>query len=409
MKYTIAVIGGGAAGLMAALTAAGQGAVVTIWEGKDRLGKKILSTGNGKCNFTNLVQKDSCYRGSNPEFSKAAREFFSIDATLAYFEKIGILPKVKNGYVYPNSEQAASVADALSMEVRAANISVMKEEVVSVRPKNGHFLVKGSTASFEYDRVILCMGSCAGMKDGTKFRGYEIVKELGHKVTEVFPALVQMKCREKWFKTVAGVRTEAKLTLFENGREIATEQGEVLFAEYGLSGIPVFQISRYAGAALLRGSKVTCKVDFFPSTAVEELKTHLSMRVENGKTRTAEEILIGLQNHKLNYIILKECNINPVGDSVKEFKSGAVLDKLAKKYKNLECEVTELNSFANAQICAGGADTDELCDKTMESRLHKGLYMAGELVDIDGTCGGYNLQWAWSSGYTAGYHAATDR
>ena len=405
MRKRIAIIGGGASGMMAAITAASHGAEVTIYEGKDRLGKKILATGNGKCNFTNLVQEDSCYRGQNPSFSKTVRNAFDTEATLEFFRSIGIEPKIRNGYVYPNSEQAASVADALAMEVRAKKIKVVSEQVYSVKTSDSVFLVKSEQGMAEYDKVILCCGSPAGMKNPKEFGGYALAERLGHHITTLIPALVQLRCKEKWFKTVSGVRTEGKITVFENGTELAEEKGELLFADYGLSGIPVFQISRFAGEALLRGSKVTCKLDLLPGYSPEELEELLKKRSETLKNRTAEEVLTGLLNHKLNYIILKECNIDPVADSKKAYKNED-FKRLAKQYKTLTCQVTETNPFANAQVCAGGVDTTEIEETTMESRLVPGVYFAGELVDVDGTCGGYNLQWAWSSGYVAGLNAA---
>lgn len=405
MKTRIAIIGGGASGMMAAVTAAGMGAGVTVYEAKDRLGKKILATGNGKCNFTNLVQEDSCYRGTDAFFSKAARTVFSVEKTLDFFKNIGIEPKVRNGYVYPNSEQAASVADALFMELRAKKVKVMYAQVYSVKEMDGQFLVKSEQGQAEYDKVILCCGSCAGMKNPKEFTGYQLAERLGHHTTALIPALVQLRCKEKWFKTVSGVRTEGVVAVLENGKKIAEEKGELLFADYGLSGIPVFQVSRFAGEALLRGSKVTCQIDLLPGYTKEELEALLEKRFETLKSRTTEEVLTGLLNHKLNYVLLKEAGMDPVADSKKAYRKEDIA-KLAVRYKNFNCQVTELNPFSNAQVCAGGVDTSEINPETMESKLVKGLYFAGELVDVDGTCGGYNLQWAWSSGYVAGMHAA---
>lgn len=407
MKTRIAIIGGGASGMMAAITAASKGAEVTIYEAKERPGKKILATGNGKCNFTNLVQEDSCYRGTDTSFSKAARTAFSLEDTLDFFRRIGIEPKIKNGYVYPNSEQAASVADALIMELRAKKVKVISKQVYSVKGFEGAFLVKSEDGAEEYDKVILCCGSPAGMKNPKEFTGYQLAERFGHHITPLIPALVQMRCKEKWFKTVSGVRTEGEISVFENGKLIAKEKGELLFADYGLSGIPVFQVSRFAGEALLHGSRVTCKLDVLPEYTLDEVTKLLQNRFEKLKNRTAEELLIGLLNHKLNYILLKECGIDPVSDSKKAYMQEDFA-RLAALYKGLSCQVTELNPFSNAQVCAGGVETKEIEPDTMESRLVKGLYFAGELVDVDGTCGGYNLQWAWSSGYVAGLHAAID-
>lgn len=407
MKRKIAIIGGGASGMMAALTAAGNGAEVVIYEAKDRTGKKILATGNGKCNYTNLVQEDSCYRGTDAAFSRKVRKAFSVDKTIEFFKYIGIEPKYRNGYVYPHSEQAVSVADALAMELRAKRIKVIQETVVSVKKYENGFLIKTEQSQKEFDKVILCCGSPAGMKNIQEFNGYRLAEQLGHSVTALIPALVQLRCREKWFKTVSGVRTEGAVTVFENGKQIAKEKGELLFTEYGLSGIPVFQVSRYAGAALLRKSKVTCKLDLLPEYTKEELVNLLVTRFETLINRTAEEMLIGLLNHKLNYILLKELNIDPVADSKTAFKAND-LERLAALYKGLTCEVIDSNPFANAQVCAGGVNTDEINEETLESKLTSGLYFAGELLDVDGTCGGYNLQWAWSSGYVAGLHAAVN-
>lgn len=406
MKNRIAVIGGGASGMMAAISAVQHGGEVTIYEGKERLGKKILATGNGKCNYTNLVQEDSCYRGTHPEFSKNVRAQFDEKKTLDFFERIGVLPKIKNGYVYPNSEQAASVADALAMEIRALRIKVIQEEAEQIKKQNDRFIVYSKSARETYDCVILCMGSCAGMKDETKFSGYRIAKSLGHTIETVIPALVQLRCQEKWFKTISGVRCEGRLSVYADGKRIAEEKGELLFADYGLSGIPTFQISRYAGRALDNCRTVECSVDFFDSMTVEQLTEYILNRLNHGNSRSAEEILIGLLNHKLNYVILKECGINPTESAAKEFSSKKTVERLARKYKNFTCKVTALNPFANAQVCAGGVNTEELDEQTLESKLHKGLFFAGELIDVDGACGGYNLQWAWSSGYVAGLHAA---
>ena len=231
MRKRIAIVGGGASGMMAAITAAEHGAEVWIYESKDRLGKKILATGNGKCNFTNLIQEDSCYRGTDAFFSRPVRGAFTVEQTLEFFRNIGIEPKIKNGYVYPNSEQAASVADALAMELRAKRVKVVQEQVYSVKGEAGAFLVKSEHGQNEFDKVILCCGSPAGMKNPKEFSGYSLAERFGHHITDIIPALVQLRCKEKWFKTISGVRTEGVVTVYENGKEIAAEKGELLFVK----------------------------------------------------------------------------------------------------------------------------------------------------------------------------------
>lgn len=408
MRTKIAVIGGGASGMMAAITAAEQGAEVTVYEAKEKPGKKLLATGNGKCNYTNLVQEDSCYRGTDTSFSKQVRNAFTLEDTIRFFQSIGIEPKCKNGYVYPNSEQASSVAEALILELRARCVPIKMEPVVSIKKWENRFLVKTEHGAKEYEKVILCCGSCAGLKKPEEFSGYRLAEQLGHHITPLFPALVQLRCKEKWLKTVSGVRTEGCIRVFADGKQVAEEKGELLFTDYGLSGIPVFQVSRFAGEGLELGKKVSCSLDLLPGYSLEELEQMLHRRVQTLKKRTAEEMLTGLANHKLNYILLKEVGIDPVEVGKTAFSSEKI-KKLAGVYKQLKCHVTGCNPFANAQVCAGGVNTAEIDNKTMESRLTPNLYFAGELVDVDGTCGGYNLQWAWSSGYVAGLYAATEK
>lgn len=408
MKHTVAVIGGGASGMLAAITAARNGATVTVFEGKERLGKKILATGNGKCNYTNRFQSPECYRGTHPEFAAKALQEFPVERTLEFFKEIGILPKDKNGYIYPNSEQAASVADTLSMELRALKAEIVHEDILRITKKQNNFLLETKTGKREADRVILCCGSRAGLSEKIEFNGYHLAEQCGHHITALVPALVQLRCTEKFFKTISGVRTEACVTIFDYEKKLAEEQGEILFTDYGLSGIPIFQVSRFAGEALLKGKKVTCQIDLLPQYTKQQVEGLLKERVLRCEDKTAEELMIGLLNHKLNYILLKECGINPTAPAKIEFKDYKKTSSFATILKCFTCTVSETNSFTNAQVVAGGVKTEELNSETMESKIQRGLYMAGELIDIEGTCGGYNLQWAWSSGYVAGLHAAMD-
>lgn len=408
MARTIAVIGGGASGMMAAIAAAEQGASVTIYESKERLGKKLLATGNGKCNYTNLHQEPGCYRGTHPEFALGILRAFPVEETISFFQSIGIVPKIKNGYIYPNSGQAVSVADALSLKIKELHIAVKQETVAGIRQTRHSYLVAAENEQRNYDRVILCCGSPAGLPEGTEFFGYSIVEALGLTLIPPRPALVQLRCAEKWLKTVSGVRTEAVVALWADGTCIATEKGELLFTEYGLSGIPILQISRFAGEALAQKQKAVCTLDLLPELTTEEVSWQLRQRMEHAGERSAEESMIGLLHHKLNYVLLKESGILPTAPAKRELAEKKKRAALAAACKGLSCTVLATNPFPSAQVCAGGISTKELNPETLEAKKLPGLYAAGELIDIDGTCGGYNLQWAWSSGYIAGLSAATD-
>lgn len=408
MTRTIAVIGGGASGMMAAITAADQGAAVVIYEPKERLGKKLLATGNGKCNYTNLHQAPDCYRGTHPEFALGILQAFSTEKTISFFRRIGIVPKIKNGYVYPNSGQAVSVADALSLKIKELHIAIRQETVTGIQRKGDSYLVISKYGQKHYGRVVLCCGSPAGLPEGTEFWGYSLAERLGIALIPPRPALVQLRCVEKWLKTVSGVRTEGVVALWADGTCIATERGELLFTDYGLSGIPILQISRFAGEALAKKQRVTCTLDLLPDLTAEEVSQQLQQRMEHAGERSAEEALIGLLHHKLNYVLLKESGMVPTASARQELAEKKKRAALAAVCKGLACTVVATNTFSNAQVCAGGISTKELNPETLEIKKLPGLYAAGELIDIDGTCGGYNLQWAWSSGYVAGLSAAAD-
>lgn len=394
--------------MMAAITAANQGAAVTIYEPKERLGKKLLATGNGKCNYMNLHQTPDCYHGTHPEFALGILQAFSVEKTISFFGSIGIVPKIKNGYVYPNSGQAVSVADAMSLKIKEHHIAVKQEAVTNIQRTEHSYLVTAQQEQKHYDRVILCCGSPAGLPEGTEFFGYSIAEMLGFVLIPPRPALVQLRCAEKWLKTVSGVRTEGAVALWADETCVATERGELLFTEYGLSGIPILQVSRFAGEALARKQKVVCILDLLPELTMEEVLKQLRQRMEYAGERSAEEALIGLLHHKLNYILLKGNGILPTAPARQELAEKKKRTALAAACKGLTCTVMATNPLSSAQVCAGGISTKELNPKTLEAKKLPGLYVAGELIDIDGTCGGYNLQWAWSSGYVAGLYAAAD-
>ena len=406
--FAVAVIGGGAAGLMAAISAARAGADVVVLEQKEKTGKKILSTGNGKCNYTNERQGISYYRGENPAFAMSIFEQFGFEETVAFFEEIGIIPKVKNGYYYPASEQAAAVLEVLRLEVNYLRIPEICDcKIKTVKQIKQGFFIETSVGNFTAKRVIFATGLLAAPKTGSDGSAFCFIEKFGHHFVEIVPALVPLYAKQSFFKQIAGIRIEGEAKLYIEQKKIASERGELQLTDYGVSGIPIFQLSRFATKALKHGKKVQLSIDFLPSKTDDETFALLEKRFHRmEQKKTMAECLVGLFPKKLAEVLLKEANI-ALGDSPKKLEQKKI-EALAEVIKYLRVDIIGSKSFEQAQVCAGGVDTREINSKTMESKLVLGLYFAGELVDIDGMCGGYNLQWAWSSGYVAGIHAARE-
>ena len=405
-QIDVAVIGGGASGLVAAVSAARNGAKTIIIEHMDRVGKKILVTGNGKCNYTNAVQGDSCYRGENPAFVVPVFKQFGVADTVAFFEELGIYPKIKNGYYYPASEQAASVLDVLRME--AAYLGIEEEVSCSLSrltAKGDGFLLKTDHGEIYAASVVFATGLLASPKTGSDGSAFPLIKKLGHHMVPIVPALVQLQGKQSFFKALAGIRAENEIHLYIDNKEIASERGELQLTDFGISGIPVFQLSRYATRALQQRKKVFALLDFMPDLGKEELLQLLQKRFGRfAHGKTAGEAVIGLMNKKLSGVLLKEAQISLQKPA--ETVSDAELKRLCAVIKGLRVDIIGSKTFEQAQVCAGGIATDELENQTLMSKIVPGIYFAGEVIDIDGTCGGYNLQWAWSSGHVAGKSAA---
>lgn len=408
MEYDVIIAGAGAAGLVAAIAAARKGKSVLIIEKNTKAGKKILATGNGKCNFTNLHQTPECYRSEDSKFAMKVLSNFDLNKTLNFFENLGIFPKERNGYVYPFSEQASSVVSVLLMECERLKVEIAYNEkvksviqpdftVVTVRPDNTEAIYYGK-------KLIIATGGCASPNLGSDGSGYQLAKSFGHSIVKPLPALVSLKSPDKFCKTVSGVRTQAKVTAYASSKPLSQEEGEIIFTDYGISGIPVMQLSRFVSKALDKKEEVFLILDFFKEYTNDELKKLLTVRCSQNPNKTLEEMLIGLFNNKLNYILIKEAKLDP-GLKCKRL-SKADINKLAGQIKNFKIRISDTNSFDFAQVTAGGVSTSEINPDTLESKKKKNLYFAGEIVDVDGTCGGYNLQWAWSSGYIAGSNAA---
>lgn len=404
--FDVAVVGGGAAGLMAAITAARTGAKVVILEHKEKTGKKILSTGNGKCNYTNEQQGISYYRGEDPAFVVPVFEQFGFRETVDFFEEIGITSKVKNGYYYPASEQAAAVLEVLRLEANYLRVREICDcKINTVKRKKKDFLLETSVGNFIGKSVVFATGLLAAPKSGSDGSAFLHLKQFGHHFIEIVPALVPLQGKQSFFKQLAGIRAEMRAVLYIDKKETAVEFGELQLTDYGVSGIPIFQLSRFATKALTQKKQVYLLLDFQPNKTIEETTVLLEKRfLKQEQKKTMCECFVGLFHKKLAEVFLREAEI-PLGDSPKKLKPEQI-QKLAEVIKGLRVDITGSKSFEQAQVCAGGIDTGEIDSETLESKLIPGLYFAGELIDIDGRCGGYNLQWAWSSGYVAGLHAA---
>ena len=401
----VAVIGGGAAGMMAAITSAREGARVTILEHKERIGKKILSTGNGRCNFTNTYQTPACYRSDNRDFAWNIIQKFNVEKTISFFKELGIYPKDRNGYLYPYSDQAAAILEVLQIEVAKLDICVMTEiNVLDIQPVKRGLRITTDKKTITADSVILACGSKAAPVTGSDGSGYQLAKLFGHRIVPVLPALVQLRCAEKFYKSISGVRVQGTVEVYADDIFLASDTGEIQLTNYGISGIPVFQVSRYAAKALYKKQSVTAVLNFMPDMNKEEFLLFLQERITLCPYKTLDEFFTGVFPKKLCELWIRLSRL-PKEMRVSDL-SGEQLEKLVLLIQHLRTHITETNSFEQAQICCGGVDTTEINPDTLESNYVPGIYFAGELLDVDGICGGYNLQWAWSSGFVAGKEAA---
>lgn len=402
----IAVIGGGASGLMAAIAAARNGAEVTIYEKLNKVGKKILATGNGRCNYTNMNMSIDRYHGKNIRLAENILNSFNLDRTLKFFEDLGINPYVGElGKVYPSSLQSSSVLDVLRYEAeRLKVVEVTDFEVTELRKNKDTFSIIGSDSIYYADKVILAAGGKASPHLGTDGKGYELAKHFGHKIIDPFPALVQLKLSGKYFKRITGIRFDGVVKGFTDKNIIREDEGEILFTDYGISGPPILQISRKVIEELNKNKKVYVSVDMFPHQSKFDLYDLLNIRFNKIGYKSIEDGLIGFINKKLIPVILMEANIEQNKQCGKLSKKE--IFKIIDILKDWKFEVTGHNTWQQAQSTAGGVDMSELNPKTLESTKVKGLYLSGEIIDVDGDCGGFNLQWAWSSGYTAGYFSS---
>ncbi len=395
----VLVIGGGAAGMMAALTAAENGHAVTLLERQGRVGRKLMATGNGRCNLTNHHVSPAHYHGETPDFCRHALAAFDVESTLLYFAGLGLLTTAEDsGRVYPFSNMAGSVLDVLRFALENSGIDLHTGCVVTgIKKKGNTFLVRTESGEeFTADRVILAAGGAAGGKVGGVMDGYQLAKGLGHHRTALYPSLVQIKTDPTYPRALKGVKAEAAVTIRRGGEVLAQNRGEVLFTEYGVSGPVIFDISRTAATG---GDGLTVTLDLFPDWAPREALDWLRQRRQSAGDREAGTLLTGALHSRLGQMVCKAAGFT--NQRAADLSDGD-LRRIAAQVKGFTLPITGVCGFDQAQVTAGGLRCGEFDPHTMESRLVPGFYACGEVLDIDGDCGGYNLQWAWSSGHAAG-------
>ncbi len=402
----LAIIGGGASGMTAAIEAVrtNTNIEIIILERLDRVGKKILATGNGRCNYSNINACVNNYYGRDKNFVSYALNEFDVNNTVNFFNQLGVFPKEeKNGKLYPFSEQASAVSDALRNELARLNVEIISGfQVVDIKRNKKFFRLEAKDGRVILaERVIIAGGGCASPALGSDGSCFKLLEKMGHKISDTAPALVQFKTDPKEVKSLQGIKFTGNVSLVYRDNIIGEEYGEVLFTDYGISGPPVFQLS--AKAAFKTDLNVF--LDFMPEYSPKQVYDILDSRKDSLGHLTMENYFVGLLNKRIGNLIARRSGIEKLSYKVCDLKN-SIMWSMASNIKEYVLEIKGTKGFQNAQVTAGGAITDEFNFRTMESNIVKGLYACGEVLDIYGDCGGYNLQWAWSSGRLAGRSAA---
>jgi hypothetical protein len=404
----VTVIGGGSSGMMAAISAARNGAAVTLLEGRDRIGKKLLATGNGRCNLTHVDCAARRFHGNDPGFSGAVLSLFPAEAAIAFFEQLGISCRVEGeGRVYPHSGQASAVLDVLRWELARLRVDVRTGHAVRQVERRGHsFALKlAAGGELESARLVLAAGGMAGPQYGSDGSGLRLAAALGHRLVDPVAALVPLRLRADFLRGLKGVRFEGRGEIRCNDEALRAEAGEFLFTDNGISGLPVLQLSRAAAIALKQGREPRIVLDLFPEMDSDGLAAALEDRFRGQAHKTPADGLVGLLNKRLIPVLLSAAGID--GRALPGSRPAAAdAAALARLLKRWSLEVSGTMPWPEAQVTAGGVDCRDVQAASLESRLVPGLHFCGEILDVDGDCGGFNLQWAWSSGWVAGRHAA---
>ena len=397
----IGIIGAGASGMAAALAAAeNENVQVILMERQARVGRKLAATGNGRCNLTNLHADHQTYHGDDAAFAAPALKQFDVQNTLSWFRAMGLYTVAEeSGRVYPYSDQANSVVDVLRFALEKPNIQLLTGfEVKKVKVSGDGFHVEGAEEAVFCDKLIVACGGLAGTKLGGSMSGYQLLRSFGHKCTKLRPTLVQLKSPWSGCASLKGVRANCHVQILHDGNLHLESRGELQFTDYGLSGPVIFEVSRDTCQG--RG-RWTAKLDFLPDVEMEELKSELLRRKQSAWN--AEELLTGILHNRLGRVLTQSVGIKNTW-KIADLRDDEI-EAVCHAVKYFEAELTETMGMDAAQVTAGGIATSEFDPQTMQSRRIPNLYACGEVLDIDGDCGGYNLQWAWSSGRLAGRSA----
>lgn len=398
--WDLVVIGAGASGMMTAITAARDHKKVCIIEKQDKAGKKLFATGNGKCNFTNEYMKPQCFYGDK-EFVEHVLQQFTVEDCLEFFHSIGIYPKSKNGYYYPNSEQAASVVNALVQELERLHVTLYLEtQIKDILAEGNTVKITTNKGTFVGKRLVIATGLLASPKLGSDGSLLDIVKGLGHRFSPILPTLCGFYCKGIPFKKVAGVRAHGTVAAIINGKKQAEDTGEIQFTEYGLSGIPIFQISHNLSKGLYEKQKVEIEVNLLPDFDKKQLINELKYRKSIFADQSLENLLNGLIQQKLIDFILDKLHLD--GKIFISSITEKEIEKIADILQKITVSVTKYRDFEFAQVCMGGIPASDVHMETLESKCAKNIHFTGEILDVDGICGGYNLHFAWATGYIAG-------
>lgn len=408
MKHDLIVIGGGASGITAAITAKDMGSDVAILENTNRIGKKILTTGNGRCNITNENISLKNYHCSQNLFPKNTLDSFGYEDTKNFFSALGLpLATLDGGKVYPLSLQASSVIDIFRFALDDKNIPLYTDAKVKeiIHQKNKFKILTSSGDEYVCNKVVIATGGQSYPKTGSDGSSYKFIKSLGHSITPLLPSLVQLKLNYNKLKAISGVKFDGNAKIFVKNNLERSESGELLFTDYGISGPPILQLSRIASLAKHQNKPVTVVLDMFPQFSLQELKDFLEDHWGVFSYRSIHDSFIGIINKKLIPTLLKESNIDNIHKPCWDL-DWKEKNKLYSLLKEWTFEVTGTNSFNNAQVTLGGVNVNDINSTTLESKIVPNLFFCGEILDVDADCGGFNLQWAWSSGFVAGKSAS---